>query len=278
MRNAFSTLADTTWSLQEFLDAAGKYGYEGIDLRGIQANLDVTRAPQFQDDQLDATLAEFRKRNLQIAALSASARCSVEPAQRHEHLDEVTRYCALAARIVLSANVGRPWIRVFGGRIPDGTSFDKALIEAADQLRRYGDLAARYGLTIVVETHDDWCASARVAALMDKADHPAAAIVWDVHHPWRTTGEPPEQTWQTMGRHVRYVHLKDAKGAPGGPQQLCLTGEGNVPVKEALAVLKSHNYDGWLTLEWEKRWHPELQAAAVALPAHIEYVRTTLSR
>ncbi len=276
MRNAFSTLADTTWSLQEFLDGARKYGYEGIDLRGVQEVLDITRSPQFQSKQLDVTLAEFRERSLQIAGLSTSARCSVEPAQGREHVDEVARYCALAARIVQSGGLGRPWVRVFGGKIPDGMPFDKALLESADQLRRYGDVAARHDLMVVVETHDDWCASERIAALVEKADHPAAAIVWDVHHPWRTTGESPRQTWKTMGRHVRYVHLKDAKGCPGGPQQLCLTGEGNVPIKEALTVLKSNNYDGWLTLEWEKRWHPELPSADQALPAHIEYVRKTV--
>jgi len=277
VRNAVSTLADTTWSLQQFLDAARQYGYEGIDLRGIRDVLDITRMPEFQAGQLDATLAEVRKRGLQVAGLSTSARCSVEPAQRREHIDEVARYCALAERIVLSGDVGRPWIRVFGGKIPDGMSFEKALIESADQLRRYGDVAGRHGVVVVVETHDDWCASERIAALVDKAAHPAAAIVWDVHHPWRTTGESPRQTWDTIGRYVRYVHLKDARGAPGGPQDLCLTGEGNVPIKEALTVLRSHNYDGWLTLEWEKRWHPELPSADQALPAHIEYVRRMLS-
>jgi sugar phosphate isomerase/epimerase len=276
MRNAFNTLADTTWSLQQFLDAAVRYGYDGIDLRGIRDQLDVTRSPDFHGAALDATLAEFTKRNLMLAGLSTSARCSVEAAQRQEHLDEVTRYCVLAAEIVLSANVGRPWIRVFGGKIPEGLDFEMAVTQAADQLRRYGDIAAKHGVVVVLETHDDWCASERVAALMDRAAHPATAVVWDVHHPWRTTGESPEQTWKTIGHYVQYVHLKDAIGHPGGPQQLCLTGQGNVPVKEALEVLKANNYDGWLTLEWEKRWHPELAPADEALPAHIQYVKRFL--
>lgn len=277
MQNAFSTLADTTWSLQQFLDAAVKYGYDGIDLRGIQEQLDVTRSPEFHGPQLDATLREFTRRNLQIAGLSTSARCSLEAAQRQDHLDEVTRYCVLAAEIILSANAGRPWIRVFGGKIPDGLDFDVALTQAADQLRRYGDIAARHGVMIAVETHDDWCASERVARLIEKAElHPAVAALWDIHHPWRTTGESPEQTWKTMGHYVRYVHVKDAKGTVGGPQQLCLTGQGNVPIKEALEVLTANNYDGWLTLEWEKRWHPELPDADKALAAHIKYVKQYL--
>ncbi len=163
--------------------------------------------------------------------------------------------------------MGRPWIRVFGGQIPDGLDFDAAVTQAAEQLRRYGDIALKHGVVVVVETHDDWCDSNRVAALMDKAGHPATAVVWDVHHPWRTTGESPAQTWRTIGHYVQYVHLKDAKGAPGGRSSSRLTGQGNVPVKEALEVLQANNYDGWLTLEWEKRWHPNLAAADEALPA-----------
>lgn len=272
MKNAFSTLADTNWSLPQFLDAAVKYGYDGLDLRGIGSQIDVTRLPDFTE-RLDETLSNFAHHNLQIAGLSTSASCSVGADKRQEHLDEVQRYCTLAAEIVLSANVGRPWIRVFGGKIPDGTPFDQALVQAADQLRRYGDIAAKRGDVVVVETHDDWCASDRVRALMDKASHPSVGVVWDVHHPWRTTGESPAKTWDTIGLYTQYVHLKDAKGSPGSQQELCLTGKGNVPIKEALEVLKTHNYDGWLTLEWEKRWHPELPGADEALPAHIEYVK-----
>lgn len=275
MKNAFNTLADVTWSLEQFLDAAGRYGYDGIDLRGIRDQIDVTRLPAFNED-LDTTLAAFRRRGLQIAGLSTSARASVEPEHRQEHLDEVERYCALAEHIVRAGAVGTPWIRVFGGKIPEGMPFEQALEQAAAQLRRYGDIAAGHAATIVLETHDDWCASQRVRMLIEKANHPAVAVVWDVHHPWRTTGESPQQTWDTLGRYVRYVHLKDAHGAPCGPQQLCITGEGDVPVAEALAVLARAGYDGWLTLEWEKRWHPELPVAEEALPAHIAYVKRHL--
>lgn len=272
MKHAFSTLADTQWSLDQFLDAAVKYGYDGIDLRGIGEHLDVTRLAEFTT-HLDESLNNIARHNVQIAGLSTGAACSVSREKRQEHLDEVRRYCALAGQIVLSANVGRPFIRVFGGKIPEGMSFDRALREAAEQLRRYGDIAARYGDAIVVETHDDWCASDRIAALVDRADHPSVGVVWDIHHPWRTTGESPDKTWETIGIYVRYVHIKDAKGAPSGTQELCITGQGNVPVAHALDVLTTNNYKGWLTLEWEKRWHSELPAANEALPAHMKFMK-----
>ena len=37
-------------------------------------------------------------------------------------------------------------------------------------------------------------------------------------------------------------------------------------MRESLAALRAAGYDGWLTVEWEKRWHPELAEPEVALP------------
>jgi hypothetical protein len=39
-----------------------------------------------------------------------------------------------------------------------------------------------------------------------------------------------------------------------------------VPVRESLAALRAAGPDSWLTVEWEKRWHPELAEPEVALP------------
>jgi sugar phosphate isomerase/epimerase len=43
-----------------------------------------------------------------------------------------------------------------------------------------------------------------------------------------------------------------------------------VPVRESLAALDATGYDGWLTVEWEKRWHPELAEPEDALPRELE--------
>ncbi len=90
MKNAFSTLAEPTWSLNQFLEAAVKYGYEGLDLRGVGEQIDVTRLPEFTD-RLDETLNSFAHHSLQIAGLSTSAACSVPAEKRQDHLDEVQR-------------------------------------------------------------------------------------------------------------------------------------------------------------------------------------------
>ena len=69
------------------------------------------------------------------------------------------------------------------------------------------------------------------------------------------------------------MHVKDARRRDE-EWELVALGEGEVPVRESLAALGAAGYDGWLTVEWEKRWHPELAEPEVALPRE----RETLAR
>jgi sugar phosphate isomerase/epimerase len=52
-----------------------------------------------------------------------------------------------------------------------------------------------------------------------------------------------------------------------------LLGHGEVPVREMLALLAGGGYQGWVSVEWEKRWHPEIEEPQVALPQHLAVLR-----
>ena len=55
-----------------------------------------------------------------------------------------------------------------------------------------------------------------------------------------------------------------------------IMGYGDVPIKEALTILKDDGYDGYLTMEWVKRWNRELEEPGVVF-AHFPYfIRRTL--
>ncbi len=76
---------------------------------------------------------------------------------------------------------------------------------------------------------------------------------------------------------IHLVHVKDARRRDDG-WELVPLGEGEVPVRESLAALHAAGYDGWLTFEWEKRWHPELAAPEAALPRDGEILKRWLAR
>ena len=117
--------------------------------------------------------------------------------------------------------------------------------------------------------------SARLAALVDGVASPAVAVLWDVHHPWRYFGEAPELTWQNLGRHIRYIHVKDSVCIQDKVSYRML-GHGDLPLDRMLGLLADNGYDGYVSLEWVKRWSHDLEDAAIVFPHFANYMQQFL--
>jgi hypothetical protein len=49
-----------------------------------------------------------------------------------------------------------------------------------------------------------------------------------------------------------------------------------VRVQEMPGLLTGAGYQGWISVEWEKRWHPEIEEPEVALPQHLRLLELWL--
>jgi sugar phosphate isomerase/epimerase len=56
-----------------------------------------------------------------------------------------------------------------------------------------------------------------------------------------------------------------------------LTGDGDIPLREIVKLLHDNGYDGWLTYEWEKRWHANIAPPEIALPQYVKVMRRWLA-
>ena len=167
----------------------------------------------------------------------------------------------LPAALELAAEWRAPAVRVFGGE-------SQALDDIARRLEPALGRAAELGVTVALETHDSFSSAKLVSQLLNRVDNPSFAALWDFHHTCRV-GESPEDVLRALGTRIHLVHVKDARHR-GDDWELVPLGEGDVPVRESLAALDAAGYDGWLTVEWEKRWHPELAEPEIALPRELE--------
>jgi hypothetical protein len=44
-------------------------------------------------------------------------------------------------------------------------------------------------------------------------------------------------------------------------------------MKEMMLQMISDGYEGYFSLEWEKKWHPELRDAEEEFPAYVKWAR-----
>jgi sugar phosphate isomerase/epimerase len=267
MKLSFTTLGCPDWSLRQIVENAAHMGYDGVDLRGIQDALDISTLPAFSTD-IAATRRLFADHGVGISGVAISARYAVvDPGEKAKHLDETRR------NLELSAALGTHVLRVYGGAVPEGHTVDTIMPTLVENLRQVGDEAAQYDVTLALETHDDWTDSSVFARLMAQVDHPRVRVLWDLHHPYRTNGEPPQVTYANLAPYTVSTHVKDSVPNPDGSHTYVLTGEGEVPLKEMLDLLTQGRYDGYAILEWERRWHRELAEPEIAFPQYVRQMR-----
>jgi len=260
VRIAFSTLAFPDATLASAVSLGRRWRYAGVELRLIDGEL---IDPSMSAADRARVMATVTAAGLPVVAVDSSIRLTSDD----DPGPQLRRFLELAS------DWEAPLVRVFGGPLaPAGPARQQQLRAAARVLASNAPLARRLGVAIGVETHDDFSASSVVAELLALADAEGAdpkwvGAVWDSHHPYRM-GERPADVYANLGRRILLAQVKDARRKPDGDWQLVLLGEGEVPVREMLRLLTEGGYRNWISVEWEKRWHPEIEAPEIALPQH----------
>ncbi len=266
---AFSTLGCPSWEWKKIMDFAEEHGFSAIELRGIGGKLDLPALPLFAADRIEQTKREIRASELRIACVSSSAQMYVEdPVKRAKELADARRFLDLASAL------GAPYVRVFGGKAESDKSLvpsDEIKARVADGLRELGKYAGPLKVTVIIESHDHFTASATLKSVLQSADSEHVGLLWDAHHTFATSKEEPEFTVRQLGSWIRHTHLKDSIGS-GEDRKYVLTGRGNVPIQRQIEALRSIGYKGFYCFEWEKLWHPDIDDPEVAIADYARVV------
>ncbi len=261
---AWSTLGSPGWSFEQTVAQAAANGYQALEVRMLDGQIIPSNLSAERRRQMKAVLQQY---NIRIIGLGLSTRfSSPDPAERQANVDELRRYLELANELEA------PMVRTFGGNVIDGQTIDQTIDWVAQGLLAGAATAEAQGVTIVLETHDAFCRGAEVARVLAQVDSPHVAAVWDIHHPYRM-GESIDETWRLIGSRVKHVHIKDGIQRADGSWQLVLLGKGELPCQATIKLLYDKGYRGYLSAEWEKKWHPEIEEPEVAMPQHAQTMR-----
>jgi sugar phosphate isomerase/epimerase len=255
----FSTLGCPRWDWRHVLDFAAGHDFAAVELRGLQAQMDLTQVPEFAPARLAAAKRQLADHGLVVSCLGSSANMhDMDAAKRAAQLDEARRFVDLAQ------GLGAPYVRVFGNKYVAGVPREAMLAHIAQGLHELGEYARGKGVTVLIESHGDFTDSPALREILQRADSPGAALLWDAHHTFVSGKEAPEDTVRQVGRYIRHTHLKDSVPA-GNDRRYVLTGTGEVPVRRQVEALARAGYRGYFSFEWEKRWHPEIEEPEIAI-------------
>ncbi|MCL1820767.1 MAG: sugar phosphate isomerase/epimerase [Oscillospiraceae bacterium] len=265
MKFSFSTLGCPNWMWHEITSAALDLGYDGIELRGLGEDLYVPQVKIFLPENIAATAAALKKQGLNISCVAADslfhdASCDVES--------------TFPAYIDMAAALNSKYIRVLcDAWIEPGKNVDLGLAER--RLKALAPRAAEKGVSLLVETNGVLSDTKVLKGFIESAAEENVLVLWDINHPVHNFSESVETTWENVGKYVRHIHMKDSK-TDNGKLTYKMLGYGDLPIKDVLEVLNENGFDGYLSLEWTKRWNDELEDAGIVFAHYIYQVKKML--
>jgi sugar phosphate isomerase/epimerase len=262
MKLAFSTLGCPGWSWDEIFATAKDLSFDGIEVRGVGDEIYAPNATPFNTTNIKQTVNQLNKTNMQIPILTTSI--CVSNGNEAEIIKEANEYINLAEK--LSAK----YFRVMG----TGTPQPESKIDLKKTTKLYSqicDIAAEKGISPLIETNGIFAETNFLAEFIRNVNKSNSGVLWDIHHPFRFFNESPAQTVKNLDGMIKYVHVKDSI-IKDGTVIYRMMGYGDVPVLDALKELKAEGYNDFVSLEWVKRWNPDLSEPGIVFPHFINYM------
>lgn len=257
MLHTFSTLGCPELDLDGAIGLAARHGLHALEIRTLSNSTDLPAWFQEHYGSPAGLAAHLKQRHVKVCALGTSFKMVGHGDVDRAQLETFVRWAD-------EADV--PWLRVFDG----GKSGDKSEVaEVVATLKWWKEqrIKNNWAVDLMIETHDGFVTSAALRELISAA--PQVNLLWDAHHTWRKGGEAPSLTWKTVRNHVVHLHVKDSEGRPDPAGRhnytYVLPGDGEFPMNDLRHSLREDNYNGVISLEWERMWHPYLPELDKAL-------------
>ncbi len=257
---SFSTLGCPDWEFAQIADFASRNNYDGIEMRGIKRQLDLTKCSEFNSAQnIAATKRMMEDKNLRFSDLGSSATLHFpEGDERRKNIDEGKRFIDLAQQI------NCPFVRVFPNNFPKDQDKNATIDLITKGLLELAEYAKESNVSVLIESHGDLVHADDIEQVMKLAEHPHTGMIWDIVNMWAITKESPAKVLERLKKYIRHTHIKDARLTDGKINYVFL-GQGDVPIFEAIDALAKVGYKGYYSFEWEKMWHPEIAAPELAI-------------
>ncbi|MDR2530579.1 MAG: AMP-binding protein [Oscillospiraceae bacterium] len=262
MKLAFSTLGCPELNWAETCAMAKDIGFAAFEVRDLGSETFNYHA--FRQENRERTIAQLTRQGIAISCFSSGTALR-DPTLADRAKREIREYVDLASAM------GTRFVRVLADdyAAPTHDVDDAAVFRALSELAPY---AESKNVVLLVETNGVYSDTARLRDLLTSVRSDSVGALWDIHHPYRFNAESPECTVQNLGALIKYTHFKDSVVADDGEILYKLPGEGDLPISDAVKALNSIDFNGFISLEWLKRYAPDLESSGVVFPHFVNFM------
>ena len=264
MKFALSTVSCPKWDFDTIVARAKEYGYAGVEVRGFLDGSMLTASNPFLTDPRKLRDL-FGENDIDICCLASSIAMTQNRKRDKAAAAELKQFIDTAHALHC------PLVKVFDTQVRPGQDRPSAGVALGNWILPLADYAAERDVVIVIENALSFRAAKEMWTILDRLQHPSIACCWDVFNA-AMVGESPYLSVPTLNSKIQYTQVKDAKLGQLGATYTLL-GEGDVKVQTFLTRLRGIGYKGWVTLEWEKVWLPNIAEPEEVLPHAIKKLR-----
>lgn len=241
-------------------------GFDGVELRFIEDSDALWDLPGLRAAELPETRRMVKDMGMAISNVGARAHFHFpDPEKRKQQIEEAKRNFDIAAALDCRG------VRIWGDKIQAGADRKSTMGWISEGL---WTLAA-YGLPMNVharlESHGDFTRSTDMLEILRGCGCHGVAANWDPANAVVGSEEDPLAGAANLAPYLEHVHIKDEKVLGGGKRDITLMGEGDIPLTKVMAGLKKARFDGYVSLEWERKYFPKAPPPEVAFPQFIQW-------
>lgn len=228
------------YTLEQDLEAAGKAGFEAVEI--WSRKLDT----YLESHSVDALKELLDQHNLKVASLCPYSLVGFSDNRGH--------IIAIRKASEIAEAIGCPVLLVCADSPPENADLNDAYDAMANVACTYADWAEDHGVKVAIEPlgmHPFTPGPKEALEIINRAEHEALGLMMDTFHYYKSgvsmddiRGIPVEQ--------LLVVHVNDCEDLPrkelNDGNRLHM-GEGIIPLKEMLGILKEIGYAGALSVE-----------------------------
>ncbi len=262
MKYSFLTKGWHNNTFDEFCDVAKELKFKGIELHNIHNRLFTDKDGAFHDYTSAQTLRKLFEMKLEIPCIDTICNLA-DGSKEAENIKEIED-C-----INIASNLKIPYIRIYAS--------EKQYTEEKNQnvtniITKVLPKAEEKNVCLLLETSGIYADTSKLRAVLESFASDTLGALWDMYSPYFMCDEQPETTIKNLGAYIKHVHIKDAIKTADGTE-FCLMGEGETPISEMMQALRSVNFDGFISLEWDPKWFEELDDMEIIFSQFVNYMK-----